>query len=81
MRLPLLKALTKYYKLVDKAAKDPAIIVPSELDFIPGPRDDLESMIWVLTYAILHHYQESLPPSDEADYKRNIVNQVYGSLS
>ena len=45
MALPLIKALTKHYKLVDKAAKDPTILVPSELDFMPGPHDDLESMI------------------------------------
>ena len=26
---------------------------------MPGPQDDLESMIWVLTYAIMLHRQES----------------------
>jgi hypothetical protein len=81
MSIPLLRALTKYYKLVDKAAKDPAIVVPSELDFMPGPQDDLESMIWVLTYAIMLHHQESLRGSDKADYKRDVVDQFYGSLS
>jgi len=49
MILPLIKALTKTYKLVDRAAKDPTILVPPELDFIPGLHDNLESMIWVLT--------------------------------
>jgi hypothetical protein len=81
MSIPLLKALTKYYKLVDKATKDPAIIVPSELNFVPGPGDDLESMIWVLTYAIMLNHQESLRGSDKADYKRDVVDQFYGSLS
>ena len=81
MSIPLLRVLTKYYKLVDKAAKNPDIVVPSELDFIPGPQDDLESMIWVLTYAILLHHQERLRGSDKADYKRDVVDQFYGSLS
>jgi len=81
MGIPLLEALTKYYKLVDKATKDTAIVVPSELDFVPGPGDDLESMIWVLTYAIMLHHQESLQGSDKADYKRDVVDKFYGSFS
>jgi len=81
MSLPLLRALSRYYKLVETAAIDPAIVVPSELDFMPGPRDDLESMIWVLTYAIMLRYQESLQGLKKAHYKRDVVDQFYGSLS
>jgi len=81
MSLPLLRALSKYYKLVETAAIDPAIVVPSELDFMPGPRDDLESMIWVLTYAIMLRYQESLQGLKKVHYKRDVVDQLYGSLS
>jgi len=81
MSIPLLDALTKYYKRADKAARNPDIVVPSELDFMPGPQDDLESVIWVLTYAIMLHHQETLRGSDKADYKRDVVDQFYGSLS
>ena len=81
MSIPLLRALDKYHKLMDKATRDPAIVVPSELDFVPGAGDDLESMIWVLTYAIMLHHQESLQGADKADYKRDIVDKLYGSLS
>ena len=81
MSIPLLGALTKYHKLVYKATLDPAIVVPSELDFVPGAGDDLESMIWVLIYAIMLHHQESLQGADKADYKRDVVDAFYGSLS
>ena len=81
MSIPLLKALKKYYKLVDMAAIDPATAVPSELDFVPGPRDDLESLIWVLTYAIMLHHQETLQGLRKAHYKRDVVDQFHGSLS
>jgi len=81
MSVPLLKALVKYYKLVGKATKNSAIVVPPELDFVPGAGDDLESMIWVITYAIMIHHQENLKGSDKADYKRDVVDQFYGSLS
>jgi hypothetical protein len=81
MSISLLHALDKYYNLVGKATKDPAIVVPPELAFVPGVGDDLESMIWVLTYAIMIHHQESLQRSEKADYKRNIVDTAYGSLS
>jgi len=81
MSIPLLRALTKYYKLADKAAKAPGIVVPSELDFVPGPQDDLESVIWVLIYAIMLHHQATLRPSDKADYKRDVVDRFYGDLS
>lgn len=79
MSIPLLNALTKYYKYVDKAAKKPGIVVPSELDFIP--QDDLESTIWVLTYAILLHPQEGVCASDKAEYKLDVVDRVYRGLS
>jgi len=81
MSIPLLRALTKYYDLVETAAADPAIVVPPELDFMPGSRDDLESMIWVLTYAIILRHQESLPPFKKAQYKLKVVDRLYGSLS
>jgi len=32
MGIPLLRAVTKYYDLVDTAAIDPGIIIPSELN-------------------------------------------------
>jgi hypothetical protein len=81
MSIPLLHALDKYYKLVDKATKDSTIVVPPELAFVPGPGDDLESMIWVITYAIMIHHQESLQSSEKAAYKRDVVDAFYGSLS
>jgi hypothetical protein len=81
MGLPLLRALTKHYNLVDEAADDPTFVVPSELDFMPGSQDDLESMIWVLTYAIMLHHQESLQGPAKARYKRKVVDKFYGSLS
>jgi len=81
MSIPLLRSLTSHYDLVETVATDPAIVVPSELDFMPGPQDDLESMIWVLTYAIMLRHQESLPPLMKAQYKLKVVDQFYGSLS
>jgi hypothetical protein len=81
MSFPLLRALTKYYKLVDDAAYDFSIVVPSELDFMPGSGDDLESMIWVLTYAIMLQHQESLQGPVKARCKRNVVDLFHGSLS
>ena len=81
MSMSLLAALAKYYKIVNKAAKNPAIFVPSELDFVPGPGDDLESMIWVLTYAVMLHHRANLKGSDKADYKHDVVDTFYGSLS
>ena len=81
MGMSLLAALTKYYKLVGNATTDPAIVIPSELDFVPGPGDDLESMIWVLVYAIMIHHQASLKGPSRANYKRNVVDKFYGSLS
>jgi hypothetical protein len=81
MSIPLLKALEKYCKLVAKAAKSPAIVIPSELDFVPGPQDDLESMIWVLTYAIMLRHQESLQGSRKYLYKSRVVDKYYGALS
>ena len=81
MSMSLLAAITKYYKLVNSAAKNPAIVVPSELDFVPAPGDDLESMIWVLTYAVMLHHRANLKGSDKADYKRDVVDMFYGSLS
>ncbi len=81
MSMSLLLALTDYYALVESAATNPAVVVPSELDFVPGPGDDLESMIWVITYAIMLHHQGSLRGSDKADYQRGVVNNFYGSLS
>ena len=81
MSTSLLVALTKYYELVDKATKKPAIIAPSGLDFVPGPGEDLESMIWVLTYAIILHHHAGLQGYDKTDYKRAVIDNFYGSLS
>jgi len=38
-------------------------------------------MIWTLTYTIMLHHQESLQASDKAEYKCDIVDKFYGSLS
>ncbi len=81
MSLSLLRALNKYYDLVERATTNPAIVAPSELNFVPGPGDDLESMIWAITYAITLHHQGSLRGSDMARYQRRVVNNFYGSLS
>jgi len=81
MSMSLLTALTKYYHLVGKATKNPAIVAPSGLDFVPGPGEDLESMIWVITYAIMLHHYASLQGSDKTDYKRVVIGNFYGSLS
>ena len=77
----LLAALTKYYRLVERATTDPDIVVPSEFNFVPGPGDDLESMIWVLTYAIILHHHGSLQAHDKAFHKLYVVDNFYGSLS
>ena len=81
MSMSLLAALTKYYRLVERATTDPDIVVPSEFNFVPGPGDDLESMIWVLTYAIILHHHWSLQALDKAFYKLYVVDKFYGSLS
>ena len=81
MSVPLLDALTEYHEQLDRATEDRAIVGPSFLDFKPGAGDDLESMIWVLTYAIMLHHQESLQGSEKADYMRNVVDKFYGNLS
>jgi hypothetical protein len=81
MSVSLLRALTKHFKLVAKATSNSAILVPSELDYVPGAGDDLESMIWVLTYAIMIHHQESLQRSEKAVYKDDVLDTFYGSLS
>ena len=81
MSIRLLKALRNYYDLVEMAAIDPATVVPSELDFVPGPGNDLESMIWVLTYAIMLRHQECLRGPKRARYKLKVVDMCYGSLS
>ncbi len=81
MSSSLLAALTKYYDLVEIATTNPAIVAPSGLNFVPGPGEDLESMIWVITYAIMLHHQGSLQGSDKTDYQRDVVNNFYGSLS
>ena len=75
MSIGLLKVLTEYYALVNKVTKNPAIVVPSELDFVPGPGNNCESMIWALTYAIMIHHQVNLKGSDKADYKCDVIDQ------
>ena len=81
MSIPLLTALAEHYNLMETAAIDPTVVVPPELDFMPGPQDDLESMIWVLTYAILLRNQEGLQGFKKAQYKLNVVDRFYGGLS
>ena len=81
MSIRFLNALTEHYDLVESAATDPTIVVPSELDFVPGPEDDLESMIWVLTYAIMLRHHEGLQGPKKAQYKLNVVDEFYGNLS
>ena len=81
MSIPLLMALAKHYKLMQTAAMDPTVVVPSELDFVPGPQDDIESMIWVLTYAIMLRYQEGLQGFKKIQYKLDVVDGFYGNLS
>ena len=81
MSMSLLDALTKYYDLVEMATINPAIVAPPGLDFVPGPGEDLESMIWVLIYAIMLHHHGSLQGSDKARYQRRVVDKFYGSLS
>lgn len=42
MSIRLLDTLNKYYMLVDRAARYPAIVLRSELDFVPETRGDRE---------------------------------------
>ena len=81
MSIRLLRTLTKHYELVELATTDPTIVVPSELDFVPGPGDDLESMIWVLTYAMMLRHHGNLQAPHKAFYKRYVVDAFYGCLS
>ena len=81
MSIRLLNALSGHYDLVESAATDPTIVVPSDLDFVPRPGDDLESMIWVLTYAIMLHHQEGLQGPKKAQHKLDVVDRFYGNLS
>ena len=81
MSISLLDALTKYYDLVEMATINPVIVAPPGLDFVPGPGEDLESMIWVLIYAIMLHHHGSLRGSDKTRYQRRVVDNFYGSLS
>ena len=81
MSIRLLRTLTKYYDLVELATKDRAIDVPSELDFVPGPGDDLESMIWVLTYAMMLRHHGNLQAPHKALYKRKVLDAFYSCLS
>ena len=81
MSVSLLNALTHYYTLVEDATTDPDIAVPSELNFMPSIGDDLESVIWVLLYAIMLHHQASLEGPRKANYKRKVPDNFYGTLS
>ena len=66
---------------MNRAAKGPTSIIPSELDFMVGLHDDLESVVWVLIYGIMLRHQESLQASGRAYYRCNGVDQLHGSLS
>ena len=81
MSVSLLTALTEYYELVELATKERTIFVPSELNFVPSPGDDLESMIWVLTYAIMLRHHGNLQAPRKAFYKSHVVDAFYGCLS
>ena len=81
MSIPLLTALATHFKLMQTAAMDPTVVVPPELNFVPGPQDDIESMIWVLTYAIMLRYQEGLQGFKKIQYKADVVDGFYGNLS
>ena len=81
MSISLLRALTKYYDVVEMATTNSAIVALSGLGFVPGPGDDLESMIWVLTYAIMLLHHASLRGSDKTEYKRDVIDKFYGNLS
>ena len=81
MSIRLLNALTEYYDLVESAAMDPTIVVPSELDFVPRLGDDMESMIWALTYAIMLRHHEGFQGPKKAQYKIKVVDGFYGNLS
>ena len=81
MSMSLLDALSKYYNLMEMATTNPTIVVPSGLDIVPGPGEDLESTIWVLIYAIMLHHHRSLRGSDKAWYQRHVIDKFYGSLS
>jgi hypothetical protein len=48
---------------------------------VPGAGDNLESMIWVITYAMMVHHQERLQGWKKAHYKRGVVDKFYGSMS
>jgi hypothetical protein len=75
MSFPLLSALTKCYNPMETPAIGPAIIVPSELDFMPGSRNVLESVTLVLTYAVMLRHQECLQALRKAHYKLKVVDK------
>jgi hypothetical protein len=81
MSIKLLSDLNTYYQRVTQATLDPSKEAPTMVNFIPAPEYDLESMIWVLTYAIFLHTQEALPSSERVDYKKDAVDANYGTAS
>jgi hypothetical protein len=81
MSIKLLSALNTYYQRVTEATWDPSQTAPTEVIFTPAPEYDLESMIWVLTYAMFLRTQEALPPSERVDYKKGVVDPYYGPAS
>src|SRR5258708_10863004 len=81
MSIELLSSLITYYQRVTQATRDPSKGAPTMLNFIPAPEYDLESMIWVLTYAVFLHAQEALPNSERVDYKKDVVDAYYGTAS
>jgi hypothetical protein len=81
MSIQLLSALNTHHQHVTQATRDPSKAVPTEVIFTPAPEYDLESMIWVLTYAMFLRTQEALPPSERVDYKKGVVDAYYGTAS
>ena len=81
MSIDLLSSLITYYQRVTQATQALSKGAPTMLDFTPAPEYDLESMIWVLTYAIFLHTQEALPSSERVNYKKDVMDANYGTAS
>ena len=81
MNIRLLSALNTYYQHVTQATRDPSKMAPTGVNFTQAPEYDLESMIWVLTYAIFLHTQEALPTSERANYKKDVLDAYFGTAS
>ena len=70
MNIRLLSALNIYYQQVIQATRDPSKKAPTEVKFPQAPEHDLESMIWVLTYAIFSTHKKHFRPLREPTIRR-----------